>query len=174
MKITIPVTPTGQMRDRIGTRAGHGCSFKDKKQRTREFTLAAFLEPHKPPQRLSGPLLLGVKVFLPIPKSKPKSWQAAARAGLTRPIVTPDLDNTVKQIKDVLTAMEFWEDDKLIVEYLPGTGKYYSDSPRWEIEILPWTPGILQGLPCPNCSGTGHDRAENEPCHICGGTRVTG
>ena len=36
-----------------------------------------------------------------------------------------------------VSQMRYWTDDAMVVEYLPGTGKYYSDSPRWEIEILP-------------------------------------
>jgi Holliday junction resolvase RusA-like endonuclease len=59
-------------------------------------------------------------------------------------VTKPDLDNLLKQIKDCLTQMQFWTDDKLVVGYLPGVGKYYSDRPRWEIEIRPWA--FAQGL----------------------------
>lgn len=140
MKIVIPITPVGQMRARSCVRGRHAGTYKDKKQESREASLAAFLVQHKPVDRLSGPLMLGVKVFLPIPSSKSKKWQEQARSGLLRPTVKPDLDNAIKHLKDVLTALEFWEDDKLVVGYLPDTGKYYSDCPRWEVEILEWTP----------------------------------
>ena len=82
-----------------------------------------------------GPVFLGVRAYLPIPSSKPKKWKASALAGEIRPTIKPDLDNLLKHLKDCLTTMRFWEDDRQVVEYLPGTGKYYSDSPRWEIEI---------------------------------------
>lgn len=84
--------------------------------------------------------MLGVKVYLPVAKSKPAKFRRAALAGEIRPQVKPDLDNAIKNIKDVLTEMGFWEDDRQVVEYLPGTGKWYSDHPRWEVEIRAWRP----------------------------------
>jgi Holliday junction resolvase RusA-like endonuclease len=89
---------------------------------------------------MDGPLVLGVKAFLPVPKSKPKKFRAAALAGSIRPTVKPDLDNLLKNIKDCMTSMNFWNDDRQVVQYLPGTGKYYGLSPRWEIELLPFKP----------------------------------
>ena len=77
---------------------------------------------------------------MPIPKSKPKKWQSDAREGKYRPTTKPDMDNLLKHLKDCLTQMRYWEDDKQVVEYLAGTGKYYSDQPRWEIVIKPWVP----------------------------------
>jgi Holliday junction resolvase RusA-like endonuclease len=92
---------------------------------------------HRPLEPLQGPLLLGVRAYLPIPKSKPKKWQAAAQAGEIRPISKPDTDNLIKQIKDCANRA-MWGDDCQVVEYLPGTGKYYDDGggTRWEIEIV--------------------------------------
>ena len=52
----------------------------------------------------------------------------------TRPTTKPDLDNLLKQFKDCAKGI-FWEDDKQVVEYLPGTGKYYGSPARWEIVI---------------------------------------
>ncbi len=52
--------------------------------------------------------------------------------------------NLLKQIKDCLTDMRFWGDDKQVVGYLPHTGKYYSDRPRWEVEIVPFNPPPLR------------------------------
>ena len=140
IQITIPIAPTGQMRARATVRGRHAMVYKAGEQQSREAALAAYLAPFRPVERLSGPLLLGVRAYLPIPKSKPKKFREAALRGLIAPTIKPDLDNIIKNIKDVMTNLGFWLDDKLIVGYLPGTGKYYSDRPRWEIEVRAWTP----------------------------------
>lgn len=142
MKITIPIEPVGQMRARHGLvklKGGKTISktYKDEKQADREDTLKTFLARHQPTAPMTGAIAIGVKAYFSIPQSKSKKWQAQAAAGEIRHTKKPDLDNVLKHVKDCLTQMLFWKDDSLVVEYLPGTGKYYSDSPRWEIEILP-------------------------------------
>lgn len=136
--ITIPVEPTAQMRARACVRGKFASTHKHKTQATRENALMAHIAQHMPAVMFSGPLMLRVAAFMPLPKSKPKTWLAQAQAGNIRPTTKPDLDNLVKQAKDVLTQMGVWEDDKLVVGYLPGTGKFYSDRPRWEIEVREW------------------------------------
>ena len=78
--------------------------------------------------------MLGIWAYLPIPK-KSKKWMAAAMSGEIRPIVTPDLDNLLKHIKDCCKGI-FWSDDKQVVGYLPETGKYYGSPPRWVFELV--------------------------------------
>lgn len=135
MKFTIPIAPKAQMRVRF---ARGGRTYKAKGQKVAEESIMVFLSQHQPDTPLEGPLFLGMKAFLPIPRSKPQKFKKAALAGAIRPTVKPDLDNLLKNIKDCMTSMGFWGDDKQVVEYLPGTGKYYSMKPRWEIEILPF------------------------------------
>ena len=137
MKIIIPIIPTAQMRARHGTAGGFSRTYKHEKQEARENVLMALLAKFQPAEPMQGEIMLGVKAYLPIPTSKPKGWKAAAASGQVRPTTKPDLDNIIKNIKDCLSMMRFWHDDKQVVGYLPGTGKYYSDSPRWEVEIEP-------------------------------------
>jgi Holliday junction resolvase RusA-like endonuclease len=143
LKFTILLPPTGQKRARSRTvRAGdraYSMTYKEKGQRQEEEKLIALLYAYRPPKPLLGPLMLSVKAFISVPKSKSKKWQTAARVGEIRPTTKPDLDNLLKNIMDCLKG-GFWEDDKQVVEYLPGTGKYYGDPARWEIEIHPWIP----------------------------------
>lgn len=146
VKLTIPIVPKAQMRARHGVVNGFSRTYKDPKQDQQEQALMALLQPHVPPTALTGQLLLGVKAFLPIPTSKPKKWKEGARAGVIRPTVKPDLDNLLKHVKDCLTMLRFWQDDSLVVGYLPHTGKYYSDRPRWEIEIVACAPPALVGM----------------------------
>lgn len=140
MRFTIPMIPVGQMRARHTARRTKkgkifSQTYKDEKQAAREQTLQAFLVEHVPPTPLTGAIALGVRCYMPIPKSKPRKWQVDAQAGFIRPTTKPDLDNCIKHLKDCLTQMRFWEDDKQVVEYMPGTGMYYSISPRWVVEI---------------------------------------
>ena len=135
MKITIPIIPKGQRRARHARRGKFSVTYKDEKQKHEENVLMTYLAKHQPVEPLQGAVSFGFKAFLPIPKAKSRKWKQSARDGEIRPTVKPDLDNMCKHIKDCLTTMRFWEDDKQVVEYLPGTGKYYSDNPRWEIEI---------------------------------------
>lgn len=139
MKITLVLPPKGQMRHRNAIRQGrngyYNAQFKAQEQELEEEKMLTLLYQHRPERPLLGPLVFGVKAFLSVPKSKSKKWQAAALAGEIRPISKPDLDNLIKNVKDVLKGV-FWIDDCQVVEYLPDTGKYYGDPARWELEIL--------------------------------------
>lgn len=135
MKFTVAIVPKAQMRARHGVVNGFSRTYKDPKQAKEEQALMACLVQFVPAVPMDGPLLLGVKACLPIPASKPKKWKEGAASGSIRPTVKPDLDNLLKHVKDCLTMLRFWGDDRQVVGYLPHTGKYYSDRPRWEIEI---------------------------------------
>lgn len=136
MKIVVKIVPRGQMRARHGVAHGFSHTYKDSGQAAREEALMALLGPYQPKEPMQGPLLLGVKAFLPIPASKPKKWKAQARDGVARPTRKPDLDNLIKHVTDCLSMLRFWDDDRQVVGYLPHTGKYYADVPRWELEIV--------------------------------------
>lgn len=142
IKFTIPIAPRGQMRARSRSVARNGShiamTYKAGKQRKEEVKLAALMYPHRPEQPFDGQIILGVKAFFEIPKSKPRKFVDAATSGEIRPIVKPDLSNIIKMLEDVCNGV-FWVDDKTIVGYMPGTGKYYATPgtpPRWEIELL--------------------------------------
>ncbi len=133
ISITIPIIPTGQARARATIRGGHANVYKSGQQRSNENAIMAFLAQHAPSTPMTGPVSLYVHAFLPIPKSKPKRWREDAISGVERPTVKPDIDNICKNIKDCLTMLRFWDDDRQVVR-LVGEKKY-SDSPRWEIKI---------------------------------------
>jgi Holliday junction resolvase RusA-like endonuclease len=56
------------------------------------------------------------------------------------PDKNPDLKNMIASVEDALEGA-FWINDSSIVQYIPvnglPTGKYYSDTPRVEILIVP-------------------------------------
>jgi Holliday junction resolvase RusA-like endonuclease len=134
MKLTIPIIPTGQARARATVRNGHAMVYKGKKQLHAENALMAFLAQHAPAEPITGPVSLTFTAHMPIPTSRPKSWKEGARNGAHRPCGKPDLDNVAKHLKDCLTTMRFWEDDRQVVDLTAK--KVYSDLPRWEIEIV--------------------------------------
>lgn len=140
MKIIVPIIPKGQMRARHAVINGFSRTYKDPRQAKEEEALMSLLGRFQPAEPMEGPLLLGVKAFLPIPASKPKAWKVAALVGAIRPTTKPDLDNLLKHVKDCLSMLGFWGDDRQVVGYLPHTGKWYSDRPRWEIEIVEYGP----------------------------------
>lgn len=82
---------------------------------------------------LSIQLYVGFKMYFAPPKSWTKSQKEQALAGFARP-ASLDLSNLIKTIEDCGNKV-LWADDAQIVEYLPGTGKYYGLPERWEIEI---------------------------------------
>ena len=145
IEFTIPLVPCGQMRARHAARklkTGKVISttYKDELQCLREESLFPHLVPHVPPQPITGPILLGVECYMPIPESwsekRKQAFYQNERLGDPVPYTkTPDLDNAIKHIKDAMTMTRFWSDDKQIYRYLAGTGKYYSRVPRWVITV---------------------------------------
>jgi Holliday junction resolvase RusA-like endonuclease len=137
--VTIPPVPQERPRARAIERKGDNrvmaMAYKSGKQKRNDGQLMHLLVAHKPDVPLEGQIFLGVKAYLRVPPSKSKRWQSDAIAGVIRPTTRPDLDNLIKQLKDCMKNI-FWLDDKQVVGYLPGTGKYYGDPVRWEIEII--------------------------------------
>lgn len=134
IRITIPIVPRAQKRDRIAVVGGHARSYTSAAQRLESDKLITLLMAHKPHVPLVGALNLWVRVFVPVPKSKPRKWREnALREELPiRPITRPDIDNYAKQILDVMTGTYF-EDDRQVVDL--NISKFYGDPSRWEIEI---------------------------------------
>jgi len=133
MKFTIYTKPAGQMRARATIRGRHATVYKAAKQEQREQTLAALLVPHKPSTPLEGPVLLYVNAVFACPASKSKKWREDALCGRIRPTTKPDADNIGKHLKDVLTQMQFWGDDKQVVELV--VRKWYGVRDRIDITL---------------------------------------
>lgn len=85
---------------------------------------------------LDGPLMVAVEAFMPIAKSKPKKFHAAALAGQIRPTKKPDWDNFGK-ILDALNLI-VWTDDSQIVD--GRVIKWYSTRPRLVVTVRPINP----------------------------------
>ena len=134
LKFTIPLEPVGQMRARHSARNGFSRTYKHAKQKQAENSLLALSLPYVPPHPFDVPLELTVDAYLPIPASMPKFRREMALNGEIRPAKKPDVDNVAKMLLDTYNGV-FWTDDKSIVGLL--VRKFYSEHPRWEIEIRP-------------------------------------
>lgn len=132
MRFVIPIEPVGQMRARSTAIGGHARTYKHATQRTRETRLMAFAAEHAPNAPMDGPLEVTVDAYLPIPSSLSKLKREMAIAGEIRPTKKPDADNLAKNLLDCFNGV-FWVDDKNIVGLM--IRKFYSDRPRWEVEI---------------------------------------
>ena len=80
---------------------------------------------------LTGGLQVDIEAYMDIPKSKPKTFRAAALAGAIRPTTKPDPDNIAKML-DALNRV-VWVDDSQIVTL--NVRKHYSDRPRLQITV---------------------------------------
>lgn len=69
-----------------------------------ESTLRAHLEPHRPPAPLSGAIILDVTWCFP------KGGHADGEPYLEK----PDTDNLEKGLKDIMTDLGWWDDDKTV------------------------------------------------------------
>jgi len=121
-------------RARVVRSGGFVRAFTPKKTVDWESSVAGQAIVHKPPQLLTGPIKLGVRFYRAPLKSFSKDKRELAMSGKFRPATRPDLDNLIKGIKDALNGI-MWQDDSQVIEYIVGTGKYFGDPPRVEIEV---------------------------------------
>jgi len=122
-------TPMGKERVRL-TKGGHAYT----PERTVNFEARlAYAAQQSMGQRplFDGPLLVVVEAFLPIAKSKPKRFHAAALTGQIRPTKKPDWDNVGKML-DALNLI-VWTDDAQIVD--GRVIKWYSARPRLVVTV---------------------------------------
>lgn len=96
--------------------------------------ISIIAEQHRPKVRLEGEILLGMKFYRQTLKGFSGIKKEKAEAGIIRPATKPDLSNYIKLVEDSLSSV-IWRDDAQVIEYLPGTGKYYSSTPRIEITV---------------------------------------
>lgn len=147
IRFFVPLVPVGQMRMKATVRGRHATAYKDPKQRGREDELRFYLMQNRPPEPWTGPILLGLKMFFPIPASWSKRRKEQARMGLIAHTTKPDYSNCEKHLEDVGNGI-LWVDDSQIRGPIPDyeAGKFYSDRPGWEVVVKKWRPeqGLLR------------------------------
>ena len=87
---------------------------------------------HNPAIFDNSALKVVIREYRTIPSSKSKKFKMRALVGEIRPITRPDTDNISKGIKDALNGIVYPDDKQIVTEHIE---KWYSDTPRVEIEI---------------------------------------
>lgn len=128
---TLNTIPTAQARARHGVVNGHSVTYKAGAQRANEQTLDALLAPHAPKEPMTGAVVLEFRAVFPPAKSVSKKARAAMLRGQVQHVKKPDLDNLAKQLKDAMTRLNFWGDDRQVVR-MAGE-KRYGEVGQWEV-----------------------------------------
>ena len=134
LSFCIPITPTAQQRPRHARFGGHDVTYKSATQQANERTLEAMLMPHRPKTPLSGPLELSFCAVFSVPQSWTKKRREAALRGKMWHTSKPDTDNLCKQLKDAMTRLGFWADDRQVAAY-GRMEKLYGERGEWRVRV---------------------------------------
>ncbi|MDP5277249.1 RusA family crossover junction endodeoxyribonuclease [Chengkuizengella axinellae] len=133
IKFVVHEEPVAQGRPRVTTKNGKPRLYDPDKSKHFKQLVAMIAKQYAPETLLDCPLVLRITFYRSIPTRFTKAERRQIQSGELRPITKPDIDNYVKAIKDALNKV-IWTDDSKVVDL--HAGKYYSDKPRVEIEIL--------------------------------------
>lgn len=133
LSFCIPITPTAQQRPRHARFGGHDVTYKSATQQANERTLEAMLLQYRPKTPLSGPLELSFCATFPVPRSWAKKRREAALRGKMWHTSKPDADNLCKQIKDAMTRLGFWQDDRQVA--VCHMEKLYGERGQWRVRV---------------------------------------
>lgn len=133
IQFTLNCTPTPQARARHAVRGKHAVAYKSADQQANEATLDALLSAHVPENPLSGAVELLFTASFPVPRSTPKNARKAMLRGEIGHTKKPDLDNLAKQLKDAMTRLQFWQDDKQVVKLT--CAKVYAEQGSWTVLV---------------------------------------
>ena len=135
IEFTVFGKPVAQGRPRAGrTFSGDVVLFDPTNSKEYKRYIALLASQHRPTELISEAVSLTVKVFRPIPQkymTKPKL--AEIEKGTLRPASKPDLSNYIKGIEDAIEGI-ILKNDSQVVDY-EGSGKWYSSTPRIEVQI---------------------------------------
>lgn len=130
VSFTLRCVPTAQQRPRhMRTITGRDLTYKSGRQEANERTLEAMLMPHAPVAPMEGGVELRFTAIMPLPSSESEKRKEAMLRGEIGHTVKPDLDNLAKQLKDAMSRLRFWHDDRQVVRLI--CEKTYGNDPCW-------------------------------------------
>ncbi|QXG42237.1 RusA family crossover junction endodeoxyribonuclease [Pseudomonas viridiflava] len=131
----VPGEPIGKGRPRIGTIAGRARMFTPEKTANYE-SLIAIAAHHVMADRelLSGPVLMELRIMVPVAASWSKKKTAQALAGEVMPTKKPDADNVLKAICDGINGIVFKDDVQVVNVSL---SKRFSATPGVHVRVVP-------------------------------------
>ena len=130
LELTFKIIPRGKGRPRFFARGKFVQVYTDAATKKHENELAKQAKAQLPSdyEKLSGPLAVDLKFYMPRPKSLPKKdWEGYHWK-------KPDLDNMEKILWDSLNDI-VWNDDSQIA-YISAS-KRYSDEPGIKMTVVP-------------------------------------
>lgn len=133
VQFVIPGEVKGKGRPRATIKGGYAMLYTPKDTVNYE-NLVKFIYTQKYDHKFyqSKPLYANIYAYFNIPKSTSKKNLIDMQNKVLRPLKAPDTDNIAKIILDALNKIAY-DDDKQIVRLC--VGKYYSETPRVEVEI---------------------------------------
>lgn len=138
MQETNPITifgePVGKGRPRFARNGAYVRAYTPDKTRQYEENVAMIYRLRKGENFGAEPVKLKVDAYFAVPKSASKKAREELLSGDAFCMKKPDGDNIIKCIADALNGVAY-DDDKQIVRCY--CSKYYSDTPRVEITVLP-------------------------------------
>lgn len=131
---TVLGIPRGQGRARAAKMGKTAKVYKDSKDRQNEGNIRAQVVQQGPYLVPRGiPVSLTLTFHMPRPAyHKDSKGEVKGRFKGTWPVTHPDLDNTIKAVKDALNGV-VWDDDCQVVRV--NAVKIYGDVPRTEIGV---------------------------------------
>ena len=128
-----PITRTAQQKGErvVGGKIHH---FKKKAVKDAEAVLRDQLLPYVPSEPYEGPLFLRV-MWLHDKQSLTKKMQTSFKT------TSPDLDNMLKGLADVMTDMGFWVDDRQLAK-VELTKAWSKDYPGTFVQIIRLKDGV--------------------------------
>jgi len=129
LSFTVPAVPVPMGRPRVTVRAGmpHGYVPAKTAHAAWEIRQAATAALGNRAQ-FTGPVMLRVIAYVPVPKSLPKRLH-----GLARPVKRPDVDHFGQLAMDGCSPL--WLDDSQVVDLRVAKCYAWDRPPMWKIEV---------------------------------------
>jgi Holliday junction resolvase RusA-like endonuclease len=126
---SVDINPIAKGRPRFCRRGIRVLTFTPQKTRSFENELILKSRQHAPRNPLTGPIVLEISFYMPIPASRSK----VIGTNTDIPHLTkPDLDNLLKGVSDAFNGL-FWEDDSQVWRVVAV--KLYAEKPRIDIKV---------------------------------------
>lgn len=131
----VPGEPIGKGRPKIGRVGGHARMFTPTKTANYESLIAVVAhEAMQGRELIAGPVLLEMKILVPVAASWSKKKTSEALQGIVMPTKKPDADNVLKAICDGINGIVFKDDVQVVNVSL---SKRFSETPGVSVRVVP-------------------------------------
>ncbi len=133
LSFTLNAVPTPQARPRHTMVGGFSRTYKTAEQKRNEQTLDALLAAHAPETPIRGAVSLEFAAVFPVPASASRKRRREMLDGVIGHTQKPDLDNLAKQLKDAMTRLQYWLDDRQVVRI--SCEKRWGERGQWIVTV---------------------------------------